>query len=256
MNAAAKLFLSASSLCLMFMGGQTSAQSASNVSVKDIVARLTENNRKRSQLLRAYTGQREYHLLYTGFPGRREADLVVDVKYEAPASKDFTVVSETGSHLIINRVFKRLLESEKEATDEKNQARTALDDTNYEFELLGQEPLEGRAAYILKVEPKIDNKYLYRGKVWIDAADYALAKIEAEPAKRPSFWISRTEIHHSYQKIGDFWLPVQNESSTEVRLGGHALLSIHYRDYKVSSASSHAILPKSAEEKSEAATAH
>lgn len=256
MSTAPRLFLSAFLLCAMFMGVQTGAQPAGNVSVKEIVARLAENNRKRSQLLRSYTGQREYHLLYTGFPGRREADLVVDVKFEAPASKDFKVVSETGSHLIVNRVFKRLLESEKEASDEKNQARTALDDTNYEFELLGQEPVEGRAAYILKVEPKVDNKYLYRGKVWIDATDYALAKIEAEPAKRPSFWISRTEIHHSYQKIGDFWLPVQNESSTEVRLGGHALLSIHYRDYKVSSVSTQAISPKAAEEKGEAAIAH
>jgi hypothetical protein len=237
MNAALRYLLPSFLLYTALLSGQTPAPPVSNISVKEIVARLTENNHKRSQMLQSFTGQREYHLLYTGFPGRREADMVVDVTYQAPASKDFKVVSESGSRLIISRVFKRLLESEKEASDEKNQARTALTEANYSFVLVGQEPVEGRAAYILKVEPRIDNKFLYRGKIWVDTSDYAVAKIEAEPAKRPSFWISRTEIHHAYKKIGDFWLPVENQSATDVRLGGHAILSIHYRDYKVSSTS-------------------
>jgi len=237
MNAALKSLLLPFLLYAALVSGQNPVQPVGNISVKEIVARLTENNRKRSQMLQSFTGRREYHLLYTGFPGRREADMVVDVTYQAPASKDFKVVSETGSHLIINRVFRRLLESEKEASDEKNQARTALTEANYTFAFVGQEPVDSRAAYILQVEPRIDNKYLYRGRIWVDAADYAVAKIEAEPAKRPSFWISRTEIHHAYKKIGDFWLPVENQSATDVRLGGHAILSIHYRDYKLSSAS-------------------
>jgi outer membrane lipoprotein-sorting protein len=206
---------------------------ANGITAKQIVTRMTENNRKRKQELQSYTGQREYHLLYTGFPGKREADLVVEVKYEAPTRKEFRVISESGSQWMINRVFKRLLETEKEAADEKNQERTALTEDNYEFELLGQEVADGRPSYVLRVEPKTANKLLYRGKIWVDATDYALSKIEGEPAKLPSFWISKTIVHHSYRKIGDFWLPARNESNTEVRLGGHAILSIQYRDYKV-----------------------
>ena len=194
---------------------------------------MTENNRKRKQELQSYTGQREYHLLYTGFPGRREADLVVEVTYEAPARKEFRVISESGSRWMINRVFKRLLETEEEAADEKYQQRTALTEDNYEFELFGQELVDDRPCYVLRVEPKTANKLLYRGKIWVDAADYALSKIEGEPAKLPSFWISKTIVHHSYRKVGEFWLPARNESNTDVRLGGHATLSIQYGDYKV-----------------------
>jgi len=208
-------------------------QPVENVSVKQIVTRLEENNLKRRQALQGYSSQREYHLLYTGFAGRHEADMVVSVKYEAPASKDFTVVSESGSHWIANRVFKRLMETEREAADEKNQERTALSEDNYDFELLGEEQLDGRPAYVLKAEPKTSSKLLYRGKIWVDAEDFALAKIEAEPAKQPSFLISKTIVHHRYHKIADFWLPVENLSTTDVRLGGHATLSIHYGDYKV-----------------------
>jgi hypothetical protein len=210
-----------------------SLQLSEPVTAGEIVARMAENNRKRQEELQAYTGQRKYHLLYTGFPGKREADLVVQVKYEAPDNKDFTVISESGSHWMVNRVLKRLLETEKEAANEKSQANTALTDENYHFTLLGQQDLRGRASYVLEVEPKTDNKLLYRGKIWVDAADFALSKIEGEPAKRPSIWISKIVVHHTYEKIGEFWLPAENESNTDVRLGGHATLKISYGDYKV-----------------------
>jgi outer membrane lipoprotein-sorting protein len=211
----------------------TTLHSAGNITAKEIVARMAENNRKRQEELQSYTGRREYHLLYTGFAGRREADLVVQVKYEAPDIKDFTVISQSGSHWMVNRVLKKLLETEKEAADERSQASTALTDDNYHFELLGREDIDGRPSYVLQVEPKTVNKLLYRGKIWVDAADFALSKIEGEPARRPSIWISKLVVHHTYQKIGEFWLPAQNESTTDVRLGGHATLSIHYGDYIV-----------------------
>jgi Outer membrane lipoprotein-sorting protein len=204
-----------------------------NITAKEIVAKMTENNRKRREQLKSYVGQREYHLLYTGFPGRREAGLVVEARYRAPDSKEFTVISQSGSHWLVNKVLKKLLETEKEAADPKSQASTAVTEENYHFELLGKEDVGGRPAYVLQVEPKTASKLLYRGKIWVDVADFAVSQIDAEPAKRPSIWISKTLVHHTYQKIGEFWLPAQNESTTDVRLGGHATLSIHYTDYRL-----------------------
>jgi len=212
---------------------QTSLPAVGNITAGEIAARLAENNLKRRHQLQSYTGRREYHLLYTGFPGRKEADMVVDVKYEAPNNKDFTVVSQSGSRFVANHVFKKLLDTEKEAAEEKNQAETAMSEQNYKFELLGKDEVDGRPAYVMNVEPRISNKLLYRGKIWVDATDFAVARIEAEPAKRPSMWISKTVVHHLYHKVGDFWLPIENESTTDVRLGGRATLSIHYGDYKV-----------------------
>jgi hypothetical protein len=60
-----------------------------------------------------------------------------------------------------------------------------------------------------------------------------VVKIEAEPAKRPSFWISKTRINHVYTKVGEFWLPAENQSTTDVRLGGVAKLTISYTNYEV-----------------------
>src|SRR5271165_5896499 len=211
----------------------TTGKPGEELTAQQIAARLAANNRKRHEELRSFTGQREYHVLYTGFPKRLEADLVVQVQYDAPDQKQFTIVSQSGSGLLVNHVLKKLLETEKEAANAESQARTAVTEANYSFELIGKGDLGGRPAYILKVEPKTANKLLYRGKIWVDATDFAVAKIEAEPAQKPSFWISNTVVRHIYRKIGEFWLPEQNVSTTEVRVGGHAVLTIQYRDYKL-----------------------
>jgi hypothetical protein len=83
------------------------------------------------------------------------------------------------------------------------------------------------------VTPKTPEKYLYRGKIWVDAKDFAVTRIEAEPSKSPSVWVKRSQITHKYEKIGNFWLPAQNRTESWIRLGGHALLSIDYQDYNI-----------------------
>lgn len=199
----------------------------------EIVTRLTQRNLARAEALPAYHSTRTYRTNYRGFPGSRSAEMIVDVAFAPPGTKTFTIRSQTGSKLIIDRVFKKLLESEKEAADPENQKRTALNDENYAFTLAGCEAAGPGLLYVLEVEPKVKSKFLYRGKIWIDAADFAVTRISAQPAKNPSFWIKQTQIEHAYVKVNDFWLPATNRSATKVRLGGNAELSIEYGDYQL-----------------------
>ena len=70
--------------------------------------------------------------------------------------------------------------------------------------------------------------FLYRGKIWVDAAEVAVVKVKAEPAKNPSFWIMRPQITYTSAKTGGFWLPEFNRSETKVRVGGTAVFTIDY----------------------------
>ena len=111
------------------------------MSVEEIVGNLVRRNLERSRALAAYQGTRTYRLEYHGFPGTRTAEMVVDVGYKAPSSKEFTVRSETGSKLVIERVFKRMLQSEREAVTEENQRAVALIPDNYTFSLVEKNKL-------------------------------------------------------------------------------------------------------------------
>lgn len=80
---------------------------------EQVVNNLVQKNLTRAQGLAAYQGTRTYRLEYQGFPGSRSAEMVADVRYESPGTKEFTIRSETGSKLLIDGVFKKLLQSEE-----------------------------------------------------------------------------------------------------------------------------------------------
>jgi hypothetical protein len=216
-----------------------SAMGKPPLSLDQVVDSLVRKNQERAQALLHSEATRVYRLVYTGFPGDREADMTVEAIYDRPSSKQFKVVSESGSKLILNRVFKKLLDSEQEAAQPAISARTQLNRDNYNFEWVGYEPPkpgQTNGQYELRVNPKSNTKYVYRGLVWVDATDFAVTRIEAEPAQNPSFWTKKSEIHHEYQKFQGFWLPVKNESVSYIRLGGRATLTIEYKDYRVTDA--------------------
>ena len=195
-----------------------------------IVTEMEGHNLARAGALKHYHSVRHYAVEYRGFTAKIAAKMEVEADYDMVSGKTFRIVSQSGSKLLIDKVLKRLLESEADASKQRS---TDLTLANYKFELAGTDSVAGRPAYVLEVEPLTDNKYLYRGKVWVDAADFALVRIEASPAKNPSFWISSTAIHHRYEKTGNFWLPAKNESDTIVRVGGKAVLTIDYGTYRV-----------------------
>jgi hypothetical protein len=203
---------------------------------EQVVDNLIQMNLHRLQALRAYESNRTYRVEYHGFGGARSAEMAVKLKYSAPRSKEFTIESTSGSKLLIDRVLKKLLEAEKEELDEEVQRRSALNRDNYDFKLVGFEDTASGAMYVLAVEPKSKNKFLYRGRIWVDAKDFAVTRLEAEPAKSPSFWTKNSEIEQAYTKVNDFWLPERNHSLSLIRLGGRAELTIEYNDYRITSA--------------------
>jgi hypothetical protein len=203
------------------------------LSADEVANRMVERNLERARALESYQGTRVYRLDYRGFWGNRSAEVVVDMKYRSPATKEFSIRSEKGSKIIIDRIFKRMLQTEKDALSEEKQRGVALNHENYRFMLAGYESGPSGANYILLVEPRSENKLLYRGRIWVDAEDFAVVRIEASPAVNPSFWTRETKVEQLYSKVGIFWLPLSNRSSSEIRLGGHASFSIDYQDYQI-----------------------
>lgn len=206
---------------------------APDLTATQIVAAMQDRNLARAAALKHFHSLRHYSVEYRGYAAKVGAQMDVEADYDSASGKSFRIVKESGSKLLLEKVLKRLLESE---TDAQKQHTSDLTPANYNFKLAGQEDVDGRHAYILEVAPLTDNKYLYRGRIWVDAADFAVERIEAQPAKNPSFWISSTAIHHRYEKTGSFWLPARNESDTDVRVGGKAVLRIDYGKYDVTPA--------------------
>jgi len=207
--------------------------SSAQLSLDQVVDSLVRRNAERAEALHSAEATRIYHLAYRGFPGDREAEMTVRAVYSSPATKEFEVISQNGSKVILDRVFKKLLESEKEAAAPEVRDRTLMNRDNYEFALAGYESSGEGNQYVLQVNPKSKSKFVYRGKIWVDADAFAITRIEAEPGQNPSFWTKKSEIRHEYVRVQGFWVPARNQSVSYIRLGGRATLTIEYKDYRI-----------------------
>jgi hypothetical protein len=207
------------------------------LSADEVMQRVVEMNDQRAGALQTYTSMRSYHLECHCL-SHKTADMVVRADYEAPNKKTFTIVSESGSGSVRSKVFKKLLEAEQESMREENQQRTAITPENYNFQLTDYQKMEGNEFYVLEARPLNKNKFLFRGRIWVDAKDFAITHVEGEPAVNPSWWTVKTDFKRSYQKIGNFWLPESNESETKVRIFGTAVLGIKYGEYQITEAHS------------------
>ncbi|HEY8715302.1 MAG TPA: hypothetical protein VIM00_07955 [Candidatus Acidoferrum sp.] len=212
------------------------AAAGPSLTLPQVVEKLIQKNAERAHALESYSGQRDYKIEYKGFPAVLRAEMAVEMTYNAPAHKEFRILSESGSKFIIKRVLKRLIDAESEAQESSNRANVELNPRNYDFTSLVRESHSGTCSYVIAIQPKVPNKFLYRGRIWVDDQDFAVCRIEAEPSRNPSMWITKTEIRHDYKKFGNFWLPVENQSVSNLRLGGRATLTILYENYEIKAA--------------------
>ena len=209
---------------------------SSQLDTEGIVQKLVAMDLERSEALHAYQVSEVYSLAYHGFLGTGTSSMVVSVKYRSPGTTTLTIESSSGSKLILNKVFKKLLQAERKVLGAEAQRKAALNRSNYDFELTGQEKTPSGPAYVLRMSPKRKDTFLCRGNIWVDAKDFAVIRLEGKPAKNPSFWTKTSEIARVYKKVGDFWLPSSNTSTTTVRFGGRAHMVIQYNNYLITSA--------------------
>lgn len=207
-----------------------SALSPAALSLAQIVAGMQAHDRAQAENLKHYESLRAYEVRYHGL-GRASATMQVEVSYDAARGKTFRIVSQSGSAVLRNAVLKRALESEEQASKEKDS--TALNPANYRFRLEGSESVDGRTLYVLDVNPLKRQKFLYKGRIWVNAADFAVSSMQVTPAERPSIWISGTTIWVTNELTDGFWLPKQMRSRTRVRIGGSAVMTIDYGQYKI-----------------------
>jgi len=211
--------------------GAPAAHSQAVLPVEQIVDRMQQHDTNQSRELKHYEAVRHYQVQYKGFGTHLAATMDVNLSYDSATGKSFRIVSQSGSKLLCDKVLKRAVQSEEEAS--KDRSSTALNPTNYRFELAGTDSVNGRPAYILKVDPVRKSKFLYRGRVFVDAGDFAVTRIEVEPAQNPSFWITSSHIENTNLKTDGVWLPEKNRSESKIRVGGTAVLTIDYGTYHV-----------------------
>ena len=158
-------------------------ESPSIPTAEEIVARMGSRDLQRQVSIEGYAGMRRYVLDNQHL--HKRAEMLVQVQGDPDGTKHFEVVSEEGWKAAHKHVLRKMLESESETSHPEARAKARINPENYDFKMAGTEVIDGRAAYVLEVSPKRKEKYLFRGRIWVDAEDYALAPCRGPSCKEP-----------------------------------------------------------------------
>ena len=206
---------------------------AAAADVGEVVAKMMQHDSNRQASLKGYTAKRRYTLENK----TRQASMVVRLTCGQDGSKHFEILEEAGAGSVRKFVFRKMLDEEAAASRPNLRERSRITPENYSLRLAGTELVDQRKTYVIEVTPRSESKYLIAGKVWVDADDYAIVRIEGRPAKSLSFWTRSVNFVHTYGKNGDFWFPASNKSVAEVRIFGRTETKIEYFEYKAESRS-------------------
>jgi hypothetical protein len=201
---------------------------------QEILSKLIEYDHYKETHLRQYSVIQTY--VVKNDEGHALAETKVHMQYHAPGTKTFTTQFARGSRLIRQLVFKPLMEQEVQAAVDGRQA-SSIGPGNYTFDLLGKEHIDTYDCFVVRALPRRTDKYLFEGKIWINAEDFGIVKITGHPAKKPSFWMKRVDFVRNYQRVERFWLPLRDNAVADIRFFGRRTLTIDYANYKLTAGS-------------------
>jgi hypothetical protein len=141
----------------------------------------------------------------------------------------YSIVSETGSDYIRDKVLRPILETEAKVLASGDPSRSALTTDNYD---IGGGEMAEPGIVKLFAKPRRKEVSLIDGAVFITSADSDLVRVEGKMAKNPSFWTTRVNLVRRYDRIGGVRVPVRLDSTAQIRFAGESTLSMTY-DYEM-----------------------
>jgi hypothetical protein len=138
----------------------------------------------------------------------------------------YTIVSESGSDYIRNKVLKAVLKREQELIKAGDCRRSELTPENYEF----TDGEQGEGERYVQIKPKRKDVLLVDGRMVLSEGG-ELLRVEGQLSKNPSFWTSLVNVIRHYARLDGVRVPISTESVAKVKFAGVSHLEVHY-DYE------------------------
>jgi hypothetical protein len=194
-----------------------------------ILAEVVVHNERRSRALVEYKAVKRHQVIDAR--GEMYAEEIAHLEYHAPGKETVVVTSQNGWGPSGHFTLEQLIVSEIDPTTGGDDGDSSITPANYELHPLGEQQVGSFHCFVVQAIPRRKEKDLFEGKIWIDAQDYAIVRVEGHPVKRPSFWIAKEEFVRQYQKVDGFWLPQKDETLVHVRLYGTELFIVDHWNY-------------------------
>jgi hypothetical protein len=182
-----------------------------------------------------FTDVEHYSVYRGGDETHPAAEMTVRDTYKKGVGKEYTVLSQSGSGLILHIGLKPLIENEKTINLPGNWEKSWFTSANYEMKLKpgGVQRLNGRDCYVLAITPRGAAPNLIIGTLWADAKDGSLVQIEGVSSKSPSAFAGTTHVMRQYTNISGFSMAMHARAQSTSMLFGQTVVTIDYSNYQL-----------------------
>lgn len=215
---------------IVVLGTISSAQQTSSLGPLPLDAILQAMQRAQAAVRPPVSYQviREYRLSGAK-DSRTDSEVVAEVNFRPPGSKDYRIQRSSGSSRG-EQLVRRVLDHEVEATS--NKTSSAISPNNYNFSYLGEATVDGKACYVLGLAPKRNEKDLISGRAWIDKHSFFVRQVEGVTEKTPSWWLKQVHVKLVFAEREGIWIQTNMEAVADVRIVGSHTLTSQVLDYR------------------------
>ena len=199
----------------------------------EIIRGIDDSVARRTNAISTYTVQEQYTLYRNGDTTPAAAETIKTV-YTRSVGKEYTPIAQSGSAFLRSAVIDKVLAGEKDLNLAANRDGALITSKNYDLQPQpGIVELNGRQCIVVTLKPLRKSPHLFTGKMWIDASDYTVIRLEGVPSQPPSVFAGQTTVTRDYIKIDGFSMATHAEARSHTFLFGDTLLKIDYTNYQI-----------------------
>jgi hypothetical protein len=174
---------------------------------------------------------------YAVFRGKDEthpvAEMLVKTTYRKQTGKSYNIVSQSGSSIWRNEVLGTLLDNERRMSQPGNVETALINSSNYEMKLDGNARVNGRDCLVLDITPRRSSQYLFNGKLWVDARDFAIVQLKGTASKSAFILASAAEVTRHYDEMSELPMATHTEAVSGSALLGQTVVKVDYSNYQL-----------------------
>jgi hypothetical protein len=173
-----------------------------------------------------YRGQDETHPV---------AEMTVKDTYKKGEGKTYTILSESGSGIVMRFGLKPLLDNEESINKSGKVEHSWFMSANYEMKLKpgGRQRLNGIDCYVLDVTAKEKAPNTIDGALWVDAQTGSIVQLDGIASKSPSAFAGTTHMMRQYMQLQGFPMATHARAESNSMFFGRTVVTIDYSDYKL-----------------------
>jgi hypothetical protein len=163
------------------------------------------------------------------------AEMTVRDTYKKGVGKIYTLMSQSGSSILLHFGLKPLLANEQTINQSGNVEKSWFDSANYVMKLnsAAVQNLNGRNCIALDIKPREVAPNLIIGTMWVDARDGTLVQIDGVASKNPSAFSGTTHMMRQYTSINGYSMAIHARAESDSTLLGRTVVTIDYSNYNL-----------------------